>query len=38
MSQYVLGKTVAMNFETAVKRITEELGKVGFGILTEIDV
>jgi uncharacterized protein (DUF302 family) len=38
MSQYAFGKRVAMNFDTAVQRITEELSKVGFGILTDIDV
>lgn len=38
MSSYVIGKTVAMSFADAERRITEELAKVGFGILTEIDV
>jgi len=38
MSQYVFGKPVAMPFDQAVQRITEELGKVGFGVLTDIDV
>ena len=38
MSSYVFGKTVAMPFGAAVLRITEELAKVGFGVLTEIDV
>ncbi len=38
MSQYAFGKRVSMNFDTAVQRITEELSKVGFGILTDIDV
>ena len=38
MTQYVFGKPVAMAFDQAVQRITEELGKVGFGILTDIDV
>ena len=38
MAQYVFGKPVAMGFDTAVQRVTEELGKVGFGILTDIDV
>jgi len=38
MSKYVFGKTVSMGFDTAVQRITEELAKVGFGVLTEIDV
>jgi uncharacterized protein (DUF302 family) len=38
MSTYVFGKTVKLPFDTAVARITEELAKVGFGVLTEIDV
>lgn len=38
MSNYAFGKTVGMGFEQAVQRITEELGKVGFGVLTDIDV
>jgi len=38
MSQYAFGKRVAMDFDAAVQRITEELSKVGFGILTDIDV
>ena len=38
MPHYAVGKTVALPFDTAVARITEELAKVGFGILTEIDV
>jgi len=38
MSQYVFGKPVAMGFDAAVQRVTEELAKVGFGVLTEIDV
>jgi uncharacterized protein (DUF302 family) len=35
---YVFSKTVAGSFEQAIVRVTEELGKEGFGILTEIDV
>jgi uncharacterized protein (DUF302 family) len=38
MSSYVIGKTVTLGFDEAERRITEELAKVGFGILTEIDV
>jgi uncharacterized protein (DUF302 family) len=38
MSEYVFGKRVSMDFETAVQRVTEELGKAGFGVLTDIDV
>ncbi len=37
-TRYSFGKTVALPFDTAVKRISEELANVGFGILTEIDV
>lgn len=35
---YVFSKTVAVSFDQAIVRVTEELGKEGFGILTEIDV
>jgi uncharacterized protein (DUF302 family) len=35
---YYFGKTVDMPFDDAVKRVTEELKKEGFGILTDIDV
>ncbi|AMV70654.1 hypothetical protein DBW_0254 [Desulfuromonas sp. DDH964] len=35
---YVISKTVAGSFDQAIARVTEELGKEGFGILTEIDV
>lgn len=38
MSNYVFGKTVALGFDQAVLRITEELAKVGFGVLSDIDV
>jgi uncharacterized protein (DUF302 family) len=38
MSSYVIGKTVTLGFDEAERRITEGLAKVGFGILTEIDV
>ena len=38
MSQYAFGKSVGIGFDQAVQRVTEELGKVGFGILTDIDV
>lgn len=38
MSKYVFGKTVTLGFDQAVQKVTEELAKVGFGILTEIDV
>jgi uncharacterized protein (DUF302 family) len=38
MAHYVFGKPVAMAFDAAVQRVTEELAKVGFGVLTDIDV
>lgn len=38
MTKYYFDKTVDMSFEDAIVRVTEELKKEGFGILTEIDV
>jgi uncharacterized protein (DUF302 family) len=38
MVKYGFGKTVTMDFEAARARVTEELAKEGFGVLTEIDV
>ena len=38
MSNYAFGKKVDLDFNSAVARVTEELAKVGFGVLTEIDV
>lgn len=35
---YYFSKTVQLTYSDAVARITEELKKEGFGILTEIDV
>jgi uncharacterized protein (DUF302 family) len=35
---YYFAKKVSMTFDEAVERVTEELKKDGFGILTEIDV
>jgi uncharacterized protein (DUF302 family) len=38
MSNYGFGKKVDLDFDTAIERVTEELAKEGFGILTVIDV
>jgi uncharacterized protein (DUF302 family) len=35
---YVFKKKVSVGFDQAISRVTEELKKEGFGILTEIDV
>jgi len=35
---YGFGKTVRLTFDAALLRVTEELQKEGFGVLTEIDV
>ena len=35
---YYFSKTLATSFAEAVDRVTEELKKEGFGVLTEIDV
>lgn len=36
--KYGLSKTVKINFEAAIEKVTEELKKEGFGVLTTIDV
>ena len=38
MTKYYFGKTVELSFDDAIVRVTEELKKEGFGVLTEIDV
>ncbi len=38
MAQYYINKRVDLSFDEAVTRISEELKKEGFGILTEIDM
>ena len=35
---YYFTKRINENFENAISKVTEELKKEGFGILTEIDV
>jgi uncharacterized protein (DUF302 family) len=35
---YGFGKAVAMSYEQALEKVTAELQKEGFGVLTEIDV
>ena len=35
---YGFSRTVALSFEQAIERVTEELKKEGFGVLTTIDV
>jgi uncharacterized protein (DUF302 family) len=37
-NRYGFGKSVDLDFESALKKVGEELAKEGFGILTEIDV
>ncbi|MFM9884358.1 MAG: DUF302 domain-containing protein [Burkholderiales bacterium] len=38
MSNYAFGKKVSLGYEEARTKVTAELAKVGFGVLTEIDV
>lgn len=37
-TRYGIGTVVDLPYEKAVERVREELGKEGFGVLTEIDV
>lgn len=36
--KFGFGKYVDLDFDQAIETVTEELGKEGFGVLTEIDV
>jgi uncharacterized protein (DUF302 family) len=38
LSTYAFGKNVAMSYDAAIEKVTQELAKEGFGVLTEIDV
>lgn len=38
MSNFGFGKSIELDFEEAVKRVTEKLAVEGFGVLTTIDV
>jgi uncharacterized protein (DUF302 family) len=35
---YYFNKTISENFDTVIEKVTEELKKEGFGVLTEIDI
>jgi len=37
-TKYGFGKAVTLTFEAALEKVTQELQKEGFGVLTEIDV
>jgi uncharacterized protein (DUF302 family) len=37
-TNFGFGKTVDYGFDTAIEKVTDELSKHGFGVLTEIDV
>jgi uncharacterized protein (DUF302 family) len=38
MTKYYFCKTLDLSFENAIAKVTDELKKEGFGVLTEIDV
>jgi uncharacterized protein (DUF302 family) len=38
MMSYYFSKMIDLSFDDAVQKVTEELKKEGFGVLTEIDV
>lgn len=35
---YYMNKTISVDFDSAVQKVTDQLKKEGFGVLTEIDV
>lgn len=37
-SNFGFGKPVSLNFDQAIDKVTDELSKEGFGVLSEIDV
>ena len=37
-AKYGFGKTVDLSFDAAVEKVTQELQKEGFGVLTHVDV
>ena len=37
-TKYGFGKTVVSSFDAAIEKVTQELQKEGFGVLTDIDV
>jgi uncharacterized protein (DUF302 family) len=37
-TRYGFGKTVGLAFDEAIERVTQELQKQGFGVLTDIDI
>ncbi len=37
-SEFGFGTTVNLSFDDAIDKVTEELGKEGFGVLSDIDV
>ncbi|MDD4190100.1 MAG: hypothetical protein PHI28_02125 [Mangrovibacterium sp.] len=36
--KYYISKTIKIDFDQAVERVTESLKKAGFGVLSEIDI
>lgn len=38
MARYAFGRTVPMSFDLAVERVTQALGREGFGVVADIDI